>query len=174
MTDRLRPPLSVFTEITDIWRERPVRPFLLAWLAGSVAGAAPLLVLTVPMLFYWDGQYPLMTISLAFLPLWLVGAITLAVMLVFGIPATMALRHFRHESVVCYAKLGLIFGFLVPLTPALLFGGPLEILPFVVVPGVIAGIASAFIWGRWRRRIARAAAGEIPDPRTNPFHDLIH
>ena len=171
MTENLRPSISVFTELTDIWRDRPVRPFLLAWLAGTLAGGGPMLVFTLPMLENWTAEYPLMSVWIAFLPVWIASAITLASMLAIGLPATVMLRHFQHESLACYTKLGLVFGALVPSLIGLALFRSIEPLPFFAIPGILAALACAQVWGRWRCAIHPAAAERRDD---NPFHDLIH
>ena len=176
MTNQPYQLFSVITEITDIWRERPVEPFMRSWLAGSMAGGSPAFLFALPiaaatLLSAGD----LSGLFLLTIPFLIAGAVTLPAMLVLGLPATILLHHFRHESVLCYAKLGLIFGFLIPLTVMLLLGGPLEVLPFVVIPGIMAGISSSFVWGRWRARVAlEQEEPATPISPTNPIHDLIH
>lgn len=107
------------------------------------------------------------------------GLLTLAGMLVIGLPVSALLRAAKAEHRFLYAAIGAIAGVA---ATVMLFRMPLrfdeEFFWFSSIGG-FAGFATALRWGRWREALARyrqrpTEAAPQRAKRSNPIHDLIH
>ena len=152
----------------------PIWHFCAAVLWGVLAGSLAILISF--------GFPPVTPIESLLSDLWFTGFIvtvfTFLGMLMIGVPVTWVLYLLNVEKTAAYAALGAIAGLTVL---PLLFADPTslasDLFP-VILPGGLAGLATAYRWGRWREREAKARQAEreqlAAPKRTNPIHDLIH
>ena len=174
MTDLKQAAVSDFTEITDITVDEPLFAFARALIWGTLAGSAPGIVLfmlpIVAVLIDHQGLDS-SALYLMIIPLIVSGAITLAAMVVLGLPLTAFLKSRGKECPRIYAVCGSIAGAAIPFAICLAFGS-WEAGLFFACFGMIAGTTTALSWGRWRASI-RATQPPAPT-HENPFHDMIY
>ncbi|MFB0612875.1 hypothetical protein [Aurantiacibacter poecillastricola] len=180
MTDNPRDGVSEITEIADIAPLNSIAAFCKAWLWGTFAGGGLFLVLTVPLgiAFAIDGLL-LTGLLFAAYPILISGAVTLAAMLVIGLPLTAALHRAARETVATYEKAGAVFGFLLPVLALPVFDAEPGFSLFFAIFGLFAGLFAAHRWGRWRvslrREQVRKREAERPiEQPANPYHDMIY
>lgn len=129
-----------------------------------------MLVFTVPLAFgFTESGAPLDGLAAALLPLWFTAGVTLAAMVLVGLPLTAALQRTGRECWRTYTLLGLLFGALIPFAYILAIDGAWEPAAFFAVPGMLAGTAAGYSWGRWRRACTERSRTD----RENPIHDLL-
>ena len=150
--------------------------FLRALVAGALIGGAPWLVVTAPLgASAIAGGDILGGLFALALPILVAGFVTLACMLVIGLPLTALLASKGRECPRIYAFCGGIFGFLVPATALLLLNlGTFEWhrdFVLLTLGGTIAGAATAFVWGKHRKRLRDQR--RLAATATNPIHDLL-
>jgi hypothetical protein len=146
--------------------------FAKALWCGALVSGGPFLLLTVPIAV--EGATlvdPLSLLFTAAIPVLISAVVTLAAMVAIGLPFTAIARHLQCESVALYAFVGAAFGFLI----AFLFlmaisSDPLNVQGMLlIVPGILAGGTTAYVWGRWRiaqvSRTEHIAPNRIHDPR---------
>lgn len=138
---------------------------------GAVAGGAPVLLFTLPaaILSVVDASNEGLAglLYIATLPLLLAGAGTLAGALLLGLPLTALLRRKGRETSTTYGLLGAALGFVLPALAAFAAIGPDIGGAFLLfaIPGLIAGLTAATVWGNWREQVALVAAAAAQTPR---------
>lgn len=174
MTDFTQSTVSDFTEISDISVDEPLFAFARALGWGTLAGSAPAIVfIMLPIIaLLIDGEgMDSSALYLMIIPLIVSGAITLAAMVVLGLPLTAFLKSRGKECPRIYALCGLAAGAIIPFAICLALGS-WEAGLFFAIFGTPAGFATALSWGRWR-----ASLRPVEPPQTtheNPFHDMIY
>lgn len=138
------------------------KAFVRAWGWGTLAGSGPFLLVTVPGALSFASAVPAgdpgTAINLAVFPLLLGGAITLAGMVLIGLPLTAILRYVRGDRKFTYQMVGGLSGFLLPiifLELSTFGGGAYTLVP--AIPGALAGFVAGSIWGGWRESVANKA-----------------
>ncbi|WP_394730552.1 hypothetical protein [Altererythrobacter sp. GH1-8] len=168
--------VSEITEISDRRGLSGLGNFIAAWIWGTLAGTASLVA---GFAFMEGGVTSMMDLVGGIVAFGIfVGIYAAAGMVLIGLPITALLRAIEMEAAWLYSGFGAFAGLLILWV---LFGNSStdvsEILLFVL-PGMLAGLASAYRWGRWREGIAKARQTERENleaqKRTNPIHDLIH
>ena len=132
----------------DLLYHLPLRPFVKSVLFGALAGATPVLFVTIPLaialLFNDTKHLGLVSLWIAALPL--IGSIpivTLA-MVMFGLPLTFLLRWQRLESASAYFMVGAILGALLPIAFLLLIKAPAQ--SGIMLLGAISGGVTGITW----------------------------
>ena len=174
MTDFPRAVVSDFTEISDVTVESPLFAFARALGWGTLAGSVPAIVLIMlPIVAVLiDGQgMDSSALYLMIISLTVSGAITLAAMVVLGLPLTAFLKSRGKECPRIYALCGLLAGAVIPFAICLAFGS-WEAGAFFAIIGMLAGFATALSWGRWRASLRPVEP--LPATHKNPFHDMIY
>ena len=146
--------------------ETLLRVFARAVWWGSLAGAAPFLLFTLPLgLSAISGTDPASGLLVAFSPLIISGTIVLGAAFVIGLPMTTVFSQSGREFQRHYAMAGLIAGALVPnfLMVGFLGGWDLAAALWFTVPGMIAGTVTGLVWGKWREALADDAASDLAD-----------
>ena len=170
-------PQEIISEITEnpvITVFVPIWHFVAAVFWGVLAGSLAILI--------GFGVPPITPIESLLSDLWFTGFIvtvfTFLGMLMIGVPVTWVLYLLNVEKTAAYAALGAIAGLTVL---PLLFADPASLASDLfpaILPGGLAGLATAYRWGRWRERVAKAREAEreslAAQRRTNPIHELIH
>ena len=136
---------------------------MFAWAVwwGSLAGAAPFLLLTLPLgLSAMGGTDPVSVLLVAFSPLIITSIIVLGAAFLIGLPLTAVLSQSSRELQRHYATAGLVAGALVPNLIMVMFLGVWELAAalWFTVPGMIAGTVTGLVWGKWRAALADEAA----------------
>ena len=181
MDDELQEGISEITEISEYMRVAAnIRVFSIALLRGTLAGGGPAaLILAVPFFAVMvdSGSFDTSSLFLIAVPFLAAGAITLAAMMVIGLPLTAILKRLGKECARTYAISGLSLGILIPLVICAAVGS-MEAGLFFAVFGMMAGGATALTWGRWREERAEetrnAGYAQSAAKRSNPIHDLVH
>lgn len=133
-----------------------VRVFARAVGWGSLAGASPLLLISIPVgigtLFpansgseWWSG------IFVVFVPLLVVVPIVLAASVVFGLPLTAWLSRTGVERGQHYVTAGLLLG-AIPLF--ILFNEIMVLAALLSFGGTLGGGVTGWVWGRYRDDLA--------------------
>ena len=133
-------------------RTSVILPFAKAVLLGSVAGAAPYLLLS--LVFVLLGLPKALTsfteflamIGLAVLPIAVALPMVLTGSIAIGLPATAALRHWELESGAAYTAIGTVSGGGLAFAIAVLFDVPDP--PWAGFLGSISGAVTGLTW--WR------------------------
>lgn len=127
---------------------------------GSLAGAAPGLLFTIPLgISAMGGTDPVSGLLVALLPLLVTVTIVIGASLLIGLPITAILSHNRRERQRDYAVAGLAAGASIPTLIILAIDGlRIEPMLFFTVPGMIAGTMTGLVWGNWREALADEAA----------------
>ena len=144
----------------------PLYMFAKAVGIGSLSGAAPYLLFTVPMgLMYMSNREMQDGITMMISPLLITLPIVLGASVIFGLPLTAILRERHRERQRTYAVSGLALGTLIPTLVIILAGGGdgLAALPFFGIPGMIAGTVTGFVWGKWREALAYDVTSAFAD-----------
>lgn len=137
-----------------------VRAFLLAVVAGSLAAAAPALLITVPlglMMVFDDGH--LNGLAIMFAPFVISFPCVLIASLLIGLPLTTVLAWMGRERVEFYVIAGLIIG-PVPFLVLMFQADGSSDLAFAAACGAIGGAVTGWVWGRHRDELA---AEFLPD-----------
>lgn len=150
----------------DIAMTTALLTFAKAVVFGSLAGAAPYLLFTVPMglSFLAEGE-SLNGIMMMILPLLITFPIVLGASVIFGLPLTAFLSGSRRDRQRTYATIGLALGALIPTVLFFSVGGVdgFAASPFFAIPGMIAGTVTGHTWGKWREALADQAASAFAD-----------
>ena len=180
MTEQPQEPISEITETSDIIRSKGNSHFAAAMGWGTLVGTG-ILVTTIlaPLLVPLEGidGFRIGLWALVF-AVFVVGLFTLSGMLLIGLPVTFLLRAIDCEYRALYAVLGAVAGFtvLAVMMEFPRYGRWEEII--LPTSGALAGLASAYRWGRWRQDVAEAKREARRNAqarrRDNPIHDLIH
>lgn len=108
----------------------------------------------------------------------IVGAFTLAGMVLIGLPITVVLRAIWWEPAWLYAALGTIAGFLIIATLLGLQSAAKPEFLTLAVSGALAGFAAGLRWGLWRENRSatrwQASSARKSRKRNNPIHDLVY
>ncbi|MBD8555875.1 hypothetical protein IFT84_15305 [Rhizobium sp. CFBP 8762] len=129
----------------------PFKSFLKAVLFGTLAGAGPILLITVTFALLslpdggikGPGSLP-QTLQMVFLPLAVAFPIVLVSSLVFGIPVTFILRRLRAESSNTYTFTAGFIGMLIPLAGCLWW----DVQDWICLLGFFSGAVTGSVW--WR------------------------
>lgn len=176
MIDELHHEVSVNTETTDISIASGAKDFAAALSWGTLAGTLPIMgsVLLELGPYHAAGAFLLGITLIAGL---FVSTITLAMMLVVGLPVTWLLHKTQLEHVEVYAVLGTIAGFAVPIIFFYAQSNLHHDDYLISFAGALAGFASALRWGLWRRDLQQSRRNELESraskKTTNPIHDLL-
>ena len=135
-----------------------VASFSKAVAAGTVAGGAPYLFLTVP-LAVGDLIQPLTgqgdfggSLYLAVLPLLIALALVLFGCVIIGVPTVMLLRRHNREGLLPYLLAGVSAGFLIPIVGVVAAGGEWAGAFALAALGAFSGGVTAFVWSRATER----------------------
>ena len=164
--------VSVFSEIPVYSGHRRFVAFWYSVGVGTLAGGGIPAIISIPLavMAMADGV-GLAGLFIPFVPLVFTGSFVLPAAIVIGLPLTAILKSQGKECPRIYAFCGLIAGAAIPLSFTLAFGG-WEPGLFFAVFGMLAGLATALSWGRWRKSLRQdAAPGDLTE---NPFHDMIY
>ena len=148
-------PVSEVTEITDHNLDASGRHFGAAWGWGTVSGTGAMMTTSLVFASTGDGAIgPLAGIVAGSLFVGLfTGAITLAGMIVIGLPVTFLLKLLRLENQPLYALLGTMAG-AASLAAWVGFDALADTaVLFFITPGACAGFAAAWRWGQWREAV---------------------
>ena len=128
--------------------------FVRAVFWGSLSGGGPFLLLTVPLsLIYFEWARPQDSLWIAIMPIMISGAIVVPTALCVGLPLTAALAALTRENQAQYVFAGLMLGLLVPVAITLAWGGS-AFGAWLSLPGALAGLVTAAVWGHWREEVA--------------------
>lgn len=141
-----------------------LRMFARAVWWGSLAGAAPFLLFTLPLgISAMSDSDPASGLLVAFSPLMITGTIVLGAILAIGLPLTALLSQSNREFQRHYATAGLVAGALLPSLILLQFEDwAIGVGMFLAIPGMIAGTVTGLVWGKWREALADEAASAEP------------
>lgn len=138
--------------------------FAKAVTAGSLAGAGPMMLLTVPLgmvLILQDTSSNLLTaLRMMFLPLMVSAPVVLASSVLVGIPTFLVLRRKGLETKAVYAVAGTVMGIVIT---NIAIGG--EAGGILMNLGALAGGVTGWSWWHWGRRhylLAPAANDVMP------------
>lgn len=127
----------------------PMRPFVKSVLFGALAGAAPMLVLTVFIAIGLladgvkvGGMLPLLW--LAVLPLVVSIPLVFAASILVGLPLTFLLKRRLRESASAYISVGAFVGFVVPIAILLLMEAPAGY--WMALLGAVGGAVTGRTW----------------------------
>ena len=148
-------PVSEFTEITDYNRGAFARHFSAAWGWGTMSGTGVMLLIFLVFAGTRDGAIGLLAAVVTgwiFIGLF-AGAVTLAGLIVIGLPVTFLLKLLRLENQPLYALLGTMAG-----AASLAAWVGFDALDdatalYFITPGACAAFAAAWRWGRWREAV---------------------
>ena len=146
-----------------------IKTFARATWWGAVVGGGPFLLITVPTILSVISEMATRDLPLALLlvilPILVSATVTIAGMVVIGLPLTMWLHHRQAERQGTYRLVGALCGFVLPL-PFLLANGPVDWTFLVLaIPGALAGFTAATIWGDWREHGATKVGDTSSDLR---------
>ena len=145
--------------------KEPLRNFAMAVLWGTTAGGGPFLLLTVPVALVEMYRLPHWALYFATVPLLVAGLATMMAMLIIGVPLTLWLRHRGLEQCAIYTLLGANTGLVLPILLGWITDEPMGF--YLSFPGLIAGTAAAYRWGRWREE--RNGSSEKTNDREPPL-----
>jgi hypothetical protein len=141
--------------------------FAKAVTAGSLAGAGPMMLLTVPLgmvLILQDTSSNLLTaLRMMFLPLMVSAPVVLASSVLVGIPTFLVLRRKGLETKAVYAVAGTVIGIAISVITNVAMGG--EAGGILMNLGALAGGVTGWSWWHWGRRhyvLAPAANDVVP------------
>ena len=133
-----------------------VRAFAKAVSWGTLAGAGPILLGTVPLALFSLADGGIKgpgslgaTLHMAALPLLYTFQIVLVAAAVMGIPAALLLRRMRRETRDAYSAAGGVAGLLVPLVPLIILGAPDGY--WLSLLGAFSGAVTGHVWWRETR-----------------------
>ncbi len=176
MTDELYHSVSVNTEMTGITIWPGMKNFAAALSWGTLAGTLPITG-SVLLEFWTDQPAGTFLLGITLIAGLFVSIITLAMMLLAGLPVTWLLHKTQMEHVEVYAVLGAIAGFAVPI---IFFYAQADLHHdnyLISLAGALAGFASALRWSLWRRNLEQSRRNELESraskKTTNPIHDLL-
>lgn len=128
--------------------------FAKAVAAGSLAGAGPMMLLTVPLGLFLAAQGTppdiLVGLKTMFLPLMVSTPVVLGSSVLIGVPTFLILRHRNLETQTVYAIAGTIMGAVAPVIMNLAMGG--EAGGILLNLGALAGGVTGWSWWYWGRR----------------------
>lgn len=134
--------------------------FVKAVAAGSLAGAAPMMLMTVPIGLFMalQGTWSevLVGLRIMFLPLMVSTPVVLVSSVLIGIPTFLLLRRKGLETPTAYAVAGAVMGIVVTICFDLVAGG--EASGLLLNLGALAGGVTGWSWWRWGRRPAISAS----------------
>ena len=152
--------------------------FLLAWVSGSLAGAAPFSVVALALMAM-DGD--LLDLEIVLVTLALSATVCLIGLIAVGLPATVQMRVREAETQDRYLKTGLVAGVLIAIALPLIILGAADIsvsdsLPYVLMfgaSGAAGGTMSAYVWACHRLRLVERDRADR-ETQPNPIHELLH
>ena len=141
---------------------------------GSLAGAAPFLLFTIPLgISAIDGSDPVSGLLVALSPLMITGTIVLGATFLIGLPMTAMLSQSGREHQRHYATVGLVAGALLPNLIMVVFldGWDLTAALCFTLPGMIAVTVTGLVWGKWRQALSDKTASDLAnDQATAAFN----
>lgn len=133
---------------------------------GAVVGGGPFLLITVPTIVPVIGEMTTRDLPLALLlvilPILVGATVTMAGLIVIGLPLTAWLHHRQAERAGTYGLTGAACGFLLPWLFALENGTVDWTFLVIAIPGALAGTTAATVWGNWREQVTAEVAIDAP------------
>ena len=146
-----------------------IKTFARATWWGAMVGGGPFLLITVPTILSVISEMATRDLPLALLlvvlPILVSATVTMAALIVIGLPLTVWLHHRQAERVGPYGLTGAACGFLLPLLVMLVNSSVDWTFLFLAIPGALAGTTAATVWGNWREQVALASVEEAETPR---------